>query len=430
MKYFSLNNKQNTASFKEAVVNGIAPDKGLYFPSEIPKLDEVFLASFQNLSQTDLAFELIKPFVGSEIPANKLKQIIEETLSFDFPLVKLSENNFILELFHGPTLAFKDVGARFMARCLGYFNEKSEQNVTVLVATSGDTGGAVAHGFYGVEGVEVVILYPKGRVSAIQEKQLTTFGKNIRALEVDGSFDDCQAMVKKAFLDKEITSKIKLTSANSINVARWLPQMFYYAFALQKLLKQGEKQVVFSVPSGNFGNICAAFMLKKIGLPIHHLVAACNANDVVPQYLKTGVMEEKKSVATISNAMDVALPSNFVRIMQLYNNDVNALKKDLSSYSFSDSETQEMMREIYTEYSYILDPHGAVAMLGSKAFIEQHKEALVVSLETAHPCKFIDVVEETLALTVDIPSLVKEIMHKEKSSTEIENYEQLKANLL
>ncbi|MEZ4930356.1 MAG: threonine synthase [Chitinophagales bacterium] len=323
MKYFSLHNKENTASFKEAVINGIAPDKGLYFPFEIPKLDKDFMDNFSTLSRNDLAFELIKPFVGNDIPAHKLQQIIAETLSFDFPLIELENNNYILELFHGPTLAFKDVGARFMARCLGYFNEGNKEKVCVLVATSGDTGGAVADGFYGVEGVDVVILYPKGRVSAIQEKQLTTFGGNIQAVEVNGSFDDCQAMVKTAFLDKEITSKLKLTSANSINVARWLPQMFYYAFALQELIKQGKKQFVFSVPSGNFGNICAAFMLKKMGLSIKHLIAACNANDVIPQYMKTGILEEKVSVSTISNAMDVALPSNFVRIMELYNGNLD-----------------------------------------------------------------------------------------------------------
>ncbi|MCB0541389.1 MAG: threonine synthase, partial [Bacteroidetes bacterium] len=339
-------------------------------------------------------------------------------------------NNYILELFHGPTLAFKDVGARFMARCLGYFNEGNKEKVCVLVATSGDTGGAVADGFYGVEGVDVVILYPKGRVSAIQEKQLTTFGGNIQAVEVNGSFDDCQAMVKTAFLDKEITSKLKLTSANSINVARWLPQMFYYAFALQELIKQGKKQFVFSVPSGNFGNICAAFMLKKMGLSIKHLIAACNANDVIPQYMKTGILEEKVSVSTISNAMDVALPSNFVRIMELYNGNLDLLKKDLSSYSFSDSETQEMMREIYTKHSYILDPHGAVAMLGSKTYRELNKEALVVALETAHPCKFIDVVEETLHVKTTIPQAVEKILNKEKNSSEIENYTQLKTKLL
>lgn len=430
MKYFSLNNAQNTATFKQAVINGIAPDKGLYFPTEIPKLSTEFIDNFQNLSRVDLAFELIKPFIANEIPNEELKKIVEETLNFDFPLIELQENNYVLELFHGPTLAFKDVGARFMARCLGYFNKNNQQNVTVLVATSGDTGGAVADGFFNVKGINVVILYPKGRVSEIQEKQLTTFGKNIRAIEVNGSFDDCQAMVKKAFLDEEITSKIKLTSANSINIARWLPQMFYYAFALQELKKQGIKQVVFSVPSGNFGNICAAFMLKKMGLPINHLIASCNANDVIPKYMQTGIMNEQASVATISNAMDVALPSNFVRIMQLYNNDLEALRKDLSSYSFTDEATKKMMTQTYSKYNYILDPHGAVAMLGSEKYEQQNQEASIVSLETAHPCKFLDIVENTLNIKVEIPSTINKILNKEKNSTEITNYNELKTELI
>lgn len=429
MHYFSLNNPDVKASFKEAVVNGIAPDKGLYFPSEIPLLLHDFIENLAQLSNQEIAFQLIKPFVNNEIPDNELKKIADETLSFDFPLVKLDEKRYILELFHGPTLAFKDVGARFMARCLGYFNKNNPQKVTVLVATSGDTGGAVADGFFNVEGVEVVILFPKGRVSEIQQKQLTTFGKNITAIQVEGSFDDCQAMVKKAFLDKEITDVLKLTSANSINVARWIPQMFYYAFAW-KQLAESHSNIAFCVPSGNFGNICAAAMLQKMGLPIHHLIAATNANDVVPVYLKTGNMVEKKSVSTISNAMDVALPSNFVRIQQLYSNDFKTLSQNFTGFSFTDYQTRECMKEVYQKFHYMLDPHGAVAVLGMDEYHKNNPDITVVALETAHPCKFDKVVRETLHTEPPIPERLNAIFQKEEKSEFISNYEDLKVFLI
>lgn len=426
MNFYSLINKSNVANFKEALVNGIAPDRGLYFPTQIPKIQEELLL---NLSENELAFELIKPFVGNEIPANVLHQIIEDTLCFDFPLIQLNNDNFFLELFHGPTLAFKDVGARFMSRCLAYFSKNATEKVTVLVATSGDTGGAVAQGFYNVEGVEVVILYPKGRVSLIQEKQLTVLGNNIKALEVDGNFDDCQEMVKSAFLDKEIVSKIKLTSANSINVARWLPQMFYFAFAYKALKNQG-KPIVFSVPSGNFGNICAGVLLKKMGLGIHHFIASCNANDVIPNYLKTGVYSTQASIATISNAMDVANPSNFVRIEAIYDGNLTTLKQDISSYSFSDEQTKIAMQNLLKKAQYITDPHGAVAFLGLEQYKTLNPDCIGLALGTAHPCKFLGVVEETIKSSVHIPLKIQELLTKEKQAIQISSYEDLKGCLL
>ncbi|MDP4600577.1 MAG: threonine synthase, partial [Polaribacter sp.] len=350
---------------------------------------------------------------------------ISETIFFDFPLVKIDENCASLELFHGPTMAFKDVGAKFMAKCLEYFNQHNEEELTVLVATSGDTGGAVANGFLGTKGVNVVILYPSGKVSDIQEKQLTTLGQNITALEVDGVFDDCQEMVKTAFLDAEIT--IKLTSANSINIARWLPQMFYFFYAYKEL-KKHNKELVFSVPSGNFGNICAGIVAQKLGLPIKHFIAATNINDTVPNYLIEGKYAPKPSKATISNAMDVGNPSNFIRIQELYQNNFDALKKNFSSFSFTDDETREAMKKIYTNSNYIADPHGAIGYLGLKKYVLNTTE-FGVFLETAHPVKFLDVVEETLSVKVTIPKQVQEIINKEKVAKKISSYQELKEYL-
>ena len=429
MNYFSLNHKAPTVNFEEATVNGIAPDKGLYFPESLIPLDKLMLETIEFMSNEQIAYEVIRQFVNESIPKKELRKIVEETLNFDFPLVKLDERTYSLELFHGPTMAFKDVGARFMARCLGYFNgNKKDQKIRVLVATSGDTGGAVAHGFLGVEGVEVIILYPSGKVSEIQEKQLTTLGQNITALEVDGTFDDCQAMVKQAFLDEELT-KLNLTSANSINVARWLPQMFYYFFAYKKL-KPLHKKLVFSVPSGNFGNICAGMLAKSLGLPIEFFVAATNVNDTVPQFLKTGTYLAKPSTATISNAMDVGDPSNFVRIQQLYSNDTEALKETFTSFSFTDDETKKAMKEIYTKTNYITDPHGAVGYLGWQKVKDEFPDALGIFLETAHPVKFLETVEETLSTKIAIPQQVKEVIQKEKKSITIKSYSALKDYLL
>ncbi len=429
MKFFSLHNESPTVSFQEAVVKGIAPDKGLYFPEDITPLSKDFFKNIERYSNHEIAFELIKQFVGDEIPEKDLKKIIADTLNFDFPLIEIEDNIFSLELFHGPTMAFKDVGGRFMARCLSYFNKNNTNEVTVLVATSGDTGGAVASGFLGVKGVNVVILYPSGKVSDVQEKQLTTLGQNIKALEVDGNFDDCQKMVKTAFLDTEITNKIQLTSANSINIARWLPQMFYFAFAY-KQLKNKEKNIIFSIPSGNYGNICAGMMAKKLGLPISHFVAATNANRVVPNYMETGSYEPIKSIQTISNAMDVGDPSNFIRIQKIYNNSFKALKKDLSSYSFTDYETREAMLNIYNDNNYIADPHGAVGYLGLKKYLTNQSNIQGVFLETAHPVKFLDVVEPVINKTIKFPPQIEAIIHKTKEATAIRSYDDMKSFLL
>ena len=430
MIYYSLNRQSTPTEFPEAVVRGIAPDRGLYFPEKIHRLPDSFFANIELKAIPEIAFEVIAPFVEGSIPEAELKNIIEETLDFDFPVVPITDQIGTLELFQGPTLAFKDVGARFMARCLGYFNKiNNSQKVTVLVATSGDTGGAVANGFLGVKGIEVVILYPKAKVSKVQEQQLTTLGQNITALEVDGVFDDCQDMVKTAFLDQEITNKRQLTSANSINVARWLPQMFYY-FIAYRTLKKLNKPLVISVPSGNFGNICAGIMAAEIGLPINHFVASTNINDVVPDYLKTGKYSPKKSSPTLSNAMDVGDPSNFIRILKIFGNDFNFLKENLSGYSFTDAETREALKEIHEKSGYVADPHGAVGYLGLKEYLKEHPEKYGVFLETAHPVKFLDTVEETLNIKVEIPERLKETLSKTKKSISIKNYEDLKAFLL
>ena len=422
MRYYSLNNSSPLSSFKKAVQNGIAPDRGLYFPEKITPISEDFINNINDYSNEEIAYEVIKQFIGDEIPTNILKEIIKKTISFDFPVVNLDDNIGSLELFHGPTMAFKDVGARFMSQCLEYFNQNKNEEITVLVATSGDTGGAVANGFLNAKGVQVVILYPKGKVSEIQEKQLTTLGNNITALEVDGVFDDCQEMVKSAFLDKNISRN--LTSANSINVARWLPQMFYFFFAYKQVANQ-YKDVVFSVPSGNFGNICAGLLAQKLGLPIKHFVASTNINDTVPKYLINGVYDPKPSKATISNAMDVGNPSNFIRIQELFNKNLSRLKKSFSSYSFSDDETKIMMKSIYDKFNYISEPHGAIGYLGLKKHGLKTNE-FGIFLETAHPVKFLDVVEETLTVNVEIPPQIKEVMSKEKVSILISNYQDLK----
>lgn len=424
MNYYSLNNKNHKVTFQEAVIKGLAPDRGLYFPETISPLPDSFFQNIETFSNEEIAFEAIKQFVGDEIPETELKKIITETLCFDFPCIPVEDNVFSLELFHGPTMAFKDVGARFMSRCLGYFNRNTDKKVTVLVATSGDTGGAVASGFLGVKGVEVVILYPSGKVSDIQERQLTTLGQNIKALEVDGVFDDCQDMVKKAFLDESLTHK-NLTSANSINIARWLPQMFYIFFAY-KQLKQYNKSIVLSCPSGNFGNICAGIMAKRLGLPISHFVASTNANDTVPRFLEKGNYEPKPSVATISNAMDVGNPSNFIRIQELYNNDLTEFEKDFSSYSFSDTETEITIKDIYNRTKYVAEPHGAVGYLGLKKEMQKQPNSIGVFLETAHPIKFLDIVEPLLDLQLPIPKQIESVLNKEKVSVKIKTYEELK----
>ncbi|MEN9915287.1 MAG: hypothetical protein RL528_2054, partial [Bacteroidota bacterium] len=402
MKYYSLNHNAPKVSFQEAVIQGLAPDQGLYFPEHLTPIPASFFDKIETLSNEEIAFQVIKEFVGDEIPETNLRQIIKETLCFDFPLVKVENNIYSLELFHGPTMAFKDVGARFMSRCLAYFNsDKKGAKNTVIVATSGDTGGAVASGFLGAEGVDVVILYPSGKVSDIQERQLTTLEKNITALEVDGDFDACQDMVKKAFLDDSLCYK-NLTSANSINIARWLPQMFYFFFAY-KQLKAENKPLIFSCPSGNFGNICAGIIAKKLGLPIKQFVASTNVNDTIPRFLEAGLYDPKPSKATISNAMDVGNPSNFIRIQAMYKNDLSEFKKDFSSFSFSDTETEIALKTIYKSFGYIAEPHGVVGYLGLKKELENHPSDIGIFLETAHPIKFLDVVESLLNVKLPIP---------------------------
>jgi len=428
MNYYSLNHIAPNTTFENAVIKGLAPDRGLYFPESITPLKASFFETIETLSNETIAFEAIKQFISPEIPEDVLKTIVSETLSFDFPVVNLTESISTLELFHGPTMAFKDVGARFMARCLGYFNKNNSNEVTVLVATSGDTGGAVANGFLGVKGVRVVILYPSGKVSDIQEKQLTTLGQNITALEVDGTFDDCQDMVKKAFLDDELTSTMQLTSANSINVARWLPQLFYFMFAY-KQLKNSSKEIVFSVPSGNFGNVCAGMIAQKLGLPIKHFIASNNENNVVTRYLKSNSYEPKPSVQTVSNAMDVGNPSNFIRIQAIYNNNFETLKSNLSSYSFTDVETKQALDEIYKTTQYIADPHGAVGYLGCKSYLETNPQAHCVFLETAHPTKFLDVVKEVISTDIPLPPQIKAVIDKQKVATDIKDYSEFKAFL-
>ena len=430
MNYYSLNKQSPSVDFKEAAIRGQAPDKGLYFPEHIPVFDSSFFYNIEKMTDEEIAYQVIQPYVSVAIPENTLRQIINETLSFPIPLVKVNENIFSLELFHGPTLAFKDVGARFMSRCLGYFAKERNDKLVVLVATSGDTGGAVANGFYDVPGVEVVILYPSGKVSSVQEKQLTTLGKNIHALEVNGNFDNCQQLVKQAFSDFEINQKIFLTSANSINVARWLPQQFYY-FLAWKQWPEKKHPPVISVPSGNFGNICAAILAHSSGLPVQHLIAACNVNDVVPEFLKTGNYQPKITIATISNAMDVGDPNNFVRILEIFEEDISELKRILSASSITDAETKETIQRIYKEDKYLLDPHGAVAYLSLDRYLKENPGFNGLFVETAHPVKFYDVVEPLIGEKIPLPTSVGQIMDKEKVSTKMEiDYSSLKEFLL
>ncbi len=420
MNYYSLNKISPTVSFEEATIKGQAPDKGLYFPSEIPKLNKSLVTNIKSYSKQQIGFEVMKPFVGESIPGDVLQNIINETINFDFPLVKVHEGVYALELFHGPTLAFKDVGARFMSRCLSYFNRNKNKHTTVLVATSGDTGGAVANGFLGVDGIDVIILYPSKKVSTVQELQLTTLGKNISAIEINGSFDDCQRIVKEAFADNDLNKRFTLTSANSINVARWLPQQLYYFYAYQQW--QYDEPPVISVPSGNFGNICAGILAHVSGLPVKHFIAACNANDVVPQFLQSGNYQPKKTIATISNAMDVGNPSNFVRVLELFDQQINDLKNILSSYSVSDAATKATVNEVFNQYNYTLDPHGAV---GYYALIDylgdnvKNSSGGGIFLETAHPVKFPETVEAATNTQIEIPERIKHLFNQKKQGIQM-----------
>lgn len=425
MYYRSLNGKSKKVNFETAVKNGLAKDGGLYFPENVKPLDSNFIKNIGNYSNFEIGYKVIKQFIGDSINKNDLKEILSKTIDFNFPVVKLEKNIYSLELFHGPTLAFKDVGARFMANCLGYFNKNKSKLNTVLVATSGDTGAAVANGFYKVKRTNVVILYPKNKVSEIQERQLTTNKNNITALRVNGSFDDCQKIVKKAFIDKELNKKFNFTSANSINVARWLPQSLYYFFAYKELQKEN---LVFSVPSGNFGNICAGLIAEKLGLPIKHFIASTNINDTIPRYFKSQVFDPKPTIQTVSNAMDVSSPSNFVRIQEMFQN-FKDLSKIMSSYSFDDIETLKMLKNVYEDKNYVLDPHGAVGYLGLKKYLSINPEKIGIFLETAHPIKFSKDVEEVIKIKLDIPEEINKILLKEKKYIDIDDYSDFKEKM-
>ena len=419
MKYYSTNRQSPEVSLHEAVVKGLAADRGLYMPENIKHLPESFFNNIQDMSFQEIAFEVAKAFFGEDVEETALKNIVYDTLSFDCPVVKVEENIWSLELFHGPTLAFKDVGARFMARLLGYFISKEKQQlVNVLVATSGDTGSAVANGFLGVDGIHVYVLYPKGKVSKIQESQFTTLGKNITAIEVDGVFDDCQALVKNAFMDKELNKHMKLTSANSINVARFLPQAFYYFNAYAEMKRQGlADNLVICVPSGNFGNITAALFAQKMGLPIKRFIAANNANDVFFNYLKSGKYCPQPSIQTIANAMDVGDPSNFARILDLYNNSHATIAATISGATFSDEEIRHALKSCYDNNKYILDPHGACGYMALKAGLQEGETG--VFGETAHPAKFKETVENAIGNTIEIPARLAAFMKGEKKTVSL-----------
>lgn len=431
MKYYSTNKTVSEISLKEAVTKGLADDKGLFMPERIEAFPASFFETIHQLSFQEIAFEVAKKFFGEDIPNDDLKTLVDDTLNFDCPIAHVNDNIFALELWHGPTLAFKDVGGRFMARLLGYFLQGNEEQVNVLVATSGDTGSAVANGFLGVPGIHVYVLYPKGLVSEIQEKQFTTLGQNITAIEVDGTFDDCQRLVKTAFLDEELKSQLTLTSANSINVARFLPQAFYYFNAYARLRERGlTEDLVVAVPSGNFGNLTAGLFGKKMGLPIKRFIAANNENDIVYNYLKTGQYEPRPSVATIANAMDVGDPSNFARILDLYDHSHEAIKAEMTGYRYSDAEIREVVKDVYHKYGYLTDPHGATAY---KALDESLQDGEVgVFLETAHPAKFTETVEKIIGLgKVNLPEKLAAFMKGEKQTVPLsKDFEAFKKYLL
>jgi threonine synthase len=430
MRYYSTNNPRLLRSLKDAVLEGLAADNGLYMPESIPVLPSSFFSSIHELSFRQIAIEVASGFTGDEIPASELKTIVDETLAFDAPLVELEKSVSALELFHGPTMAFKDFGARFMSQLLRYFSRQIQREIVILVATSGDTGSAVANGFLGVPGIRVVVLYPSGKVSDIQERQFTTLGKNITAFEVQGTFDDCQRLVKQAFLDPALREDYFLTSANSINIARLIPQSFYYFHAYAKRSDRGQP-VVFAVPSGNFGNLTGGLLAKRMGLPVRHFIAATNVNDVVPEYLLSGKMVPRPSKQTISNAMDVGNPSNFARLADLYQNDIDAIRKDITGYAFTDAETTAAMQRVSQQYGYTLDPHGAVAYLGLRRFMDRHPGDLNgIFLETAHPAKFRSVVEKAIGQVVPLPSTLEKFVHGQKQSVPVSSqYDDFKETL-
>lgn len=417
MQYYSLNNRSTTADFRKATLEGQSPDGGLYFPENIPVWSSTLVDAFKKMSKAEIGFEVMKPYVGNCISSEKLFSIMEDTLAFGFPLKKIDEQTYALELFHGPTLAFKDLGARFLSRCMGHFAQDQEKKMVVLVATSGDTGGAVADAFYKIPGTTVVILYPSGKVSPVQEKQLTGLGGNIHALEVEGDFDDCQRIVKEAFLDEDLKKGIMLTSSNSINVSRWLPQQIYYLLAFAQW--EEKTAPVFCVPSGNFGNLCAGLVAGRSGMPAAHFIAACNANHVFTDYIRNGTYAPASTVPTLSNAMDVGNPSNFIRIRELYHHNHEAIKKDISSYWISDEKTKNDIRAVYEKQGYLMDPHTAVAYAAMKAWQHKNSSTPGIILSTAHPIKFPGVVEEAIGSPIAISEQISILLGKEKKSIRI-----------
>lgn len=422
MRYYSTRNKSQLSSFKEALLGGLAKDGGLYMPESIPRLSQKYFDEIENYTFQEISFEIAKQFVGDEIPQAKLEELIYDAINFDAPLNYLNDELAILELFHGPTLAFKDFGARFMARTMEYFVQGNDKELVILVATSGDTGSAVAHGFYGIEGIKVYVLYPQGKVSIIQEKQLTTLDKNITALEVKGTFDDCQRLVKSAFVDSELSSKINLSSANSINISRLIPQSFYY-FNAYKQVKDKSKKVIISIPSGNLGNLTAGLFAKKMGLPIYKFIGATNSNNVFTEFIETANFTPRESVLTLSNAMDVGNPSNLERINELYSNKIEQIRDVVFSSSFDDNATKEGIKHIYEKFNYIIDPHGAVGYLSLHDYIAKNNITNYTGIvaETAHPAKFKDAVEEVIGKNVEIPARLAESINKEKKSILLEN---------
>ncbi len=429
MNFYSTNNKNSKSSFREAVIQGLPADNGLYMPERIPQLSDSFFSKLPELTLPEIGLEIMSHFVGDEIPLEELEKIIAKTLSFDIPLVEIKRGIYALELFHGPSYAFKDVGAKFLAQCLDYFYKDSDRKCTILVATSGDTGGAVAAAFSETKNIEVVILYPSGKVSDLQEKQLTTYDKNVIALEINGDFDDCQKLVKAAFLDEELRSKMQISSANSINIARFIPQCIYY-FVPAKVLGLNQK-ISFSVPSGNYGNLTAGLLAQKMGLPVEQFIASANKNDAVPRYLFSGNYEPKPTIPTISNAMDVGAPSNFTRMLELFEHDHQKMSKNIIGYSFSDSETLKTMHEVFKKHSYILNPHAAVAYSGlSDYLLNKSNDEIGIVLETAHPCKFSESVGQVTTANL-LPASANAFLSKEKKSIKIEpEYKAFKEILL
>jgi len=431
MKYYSTKNRKRLVSFKDAVLNGIAPDGGLYLPDEIPVLDKSWIESLSNLSFQEISYDVAKIFVDN-ISSNDLQSIIEQTITFDAPLVQLSEQLSVLELFHGPTLAFKDFGARFLANMMSYYTRDEDKNIVILVATSGDTGSAVAHGFYNNEKIKVALLYPSGKVSKIQEQQLTTLEKNIQAFEIEGTFDDCQRIVKAAFLDDQLKNDLILSSANSINIARLIPQSFYYFNAYAQLKNSQKDAIVFSVPCGNFGNLTAGIIAYKLGLPVDKFIASVNENDVFEHYLKTGEYIPKTAVRTLSNAMDVGNPSNFDRIVDLFDHDRSEILKIMESFSISDASIEEGMREVYTKFGYLIDPHGAVgyqALKDVKMGMDKINHSII--LETAHPAKFMDIVTPVINKQIEMPKRLQNCLNKQKNAIFVsDDYQDFKSELL